>query len=448
MSDTPDIDRDRDEHAERWNDEVAAYALDALSGSELEAFTAHLADCRICAERLRWLAPAVDVLPATVAPQEPPPALKSRLMDVVNREAEMIEAAEAPNRAASGLGRASHSSGSSHASRSSRFSGFSLRPALAGLGVALVLAAGVAGYAIHDSGSQRLVRRTYEASADQPGSHATGMLEVDGDAGMLHVANLPATRRGEVYQAWIQDSGSDGGAVHPSSVFVVAEGGVGDVAIPHGLAERREGHGDPGAEGRQQAAERESRAHRRDRLKPPRPPGGAGAVDLVSPSPMATCYRHPDRETGVSCSRCGRPICPDCMTPTSVGMRCPECAGDTTPVRTASTLSGAVQATYVLIGINVVVFVMQLLTGGPSGTDGSVFSHGALCANAVGDGGICGGGGQVIQSTGGEWWRIVTSGFLHGGLIHLALNMFVLFILGQVLEPAVGTASVSSPSTS
>ena len=103
-----------------------------------------------------------------------------------------------------------------------------------------MLAAGVAGYAIHDSGSGGTSASTYEASADQPGSHATGMLEVDGDAGMLHVANLPATRRGEVYQAWVQDAnGSDGGAVHPSSVFVVAEGGVGDVAIPHGLSNAR-----------------------------------------------------------------------------------------------------------------------------------------------------------------------------------------------------------------
>ena len=98
------------------------------------------------------------------------------------------------------------------------------------------------------------------------------------------------------------------------------------------------------------------------------------------------------------------------------------------------------QATYALIGINVFVFVLQLLGGGPSGTDGSLFAHGALCGNAVGDGGICGGGGQVIQSDGGEWWRIITSGFLHGGLIHLGLNMFVLYILGQVLEPAIGRA--------
>jgi membrane associated rhomboid family serine protease len=128
------------------------------------------------------------------------------------------------------------------------------------------------------------------------------------------------------------------------------------------------------------------------------------------------------------------------MTPTSVGMRCPECAGDRTEVRTARSMtSGRMQATYVLIGINAAIFVLQLLTGGPSGTDGRVFADGALCGNAVGDGGVCAGGGQIIQSSGGEWWRIITSGFLHGGLIHLGLNMFVLFILGQVLEPAIGS---------
>lgn len=158
---------------------------------------------------------------------------------------------------------------------------------------------------------------------------------------------------------------------------------------------------------------------------------------------MATCYRHPDRETGVACSRCGRSICPDCMTPTSVGMRCPECAGDRTEVRTASDVKGgggAVQATFVLIGINVFVFILQLLGGGSSGTGGEIFLQGALCGNAVGDGGFCGGAGQILRTDGGEWWRILSSGFLHGGLIHIALNMFVLFILGQVLEPAIGTA--------
>jgi membrane associated rhomboid family serine protease len=128
------------------------------------------------------------------------------------------------------------------------------------------------------------------------------------------------------------------------------------------------------------------------------------------------------------------------MVPTSVGMRCPECAQDRTEVRTARTMtSGRMQATYVLIGINIAVFFLQLLGGGPSGTGGLLFADGALCGNAVGGGGICGGGGELIRSDGGEWWRIITSGFLHGGIIHLALNMFVLFILGQVLEPAIGT---------
>ena len=66
---------------------------------------------------------------------------------------------------------------------------------------------------------------------------------------------------------------------------------------------------------------------------------------------MATCYRHPGRETGVSCSSCGRPICPDCMTPTSVGMRCPECSRERTRVRTARDLVSQPVVTYALIAI-------------------------------------------------------------------------------------------------
>ena len=158
--------------------------------------------------------------------------------------------------------------------------------------------------------------------------------------------------------------------------------------------------------------------------------------------PSETCYRHPDRETGVACSRCGRPICPDCMTPTSVGMRCPECSRDSTKVRTpafAASASSRARATMVLIGLNVVAFLLEVVTGagGFSVQGGSVFVDGALCGNAIGDGGIC---GRLIETGGGEWWRVLTSGFLHGSIIHLALNMFVLYVLGQVLEPAIGTA--------
>ena len=98
---------------------------------------------------------------------------------------------------------------------------------------------------------------------------------------------------------------------------------------------------------------------------------------------------------------------------------------------------------FVLIGINVAAFLLEVFTGsgGLSTTGSTVFADGALCGNAIGDGGICAAQGiGVIQSDGGEWWRVFTAGFLHGDLIHLALNMFVLYILGQVLEPGIGTA--------
>src|SRR6187431_3369572 len=72
---------------------------------------------------------------------------------------------------------------------------------------------------------------------------------------------------------------------------------------------------------------------------------------------MATCYRHKDRETGVSCSNCGRPICPDCMTPTPVGMRCPECSQQKTQVRNLRSMNVEPIATYILLAINVMIFI-------------------------------------------------------------------------------------------
>ena len=139
---------------------------------------------------------------------------------------------------------------------------------------------------------------------------------------------------------------------------------------------------------------------------------------------MQTCYRHPDRETGVSCSNCGRPICPDCMTTTPVGMRCPECARQKTKVRTMASTGAEPVLTYILIGINVALAVGDLLSGGSGAlAGGSLTDDGAVSRFAVDD---------------GEWWRIVTAGFLHYGFFHLALNMFVLWFLGTELEPALG----------
>ncbi len=125
----------------------------------------------------------------------------------------------------------------------------------------------------------------------------------------------------------------------------------------------------------------------------------------------------------MSCSSCGRPICPDCMTATSVGMRCPECSKQKTKVRTVATLTGTPQLTYALIAINVIAFLAASTGGGGLGTSGKVYSQGALYGPLVAD---------------GDWWRIITAGFLHSGLLHIAFNMYFLYFLGTMLEPMIG----------
>ncbi|MFN2612744.1 MAG: rhomboid family intramembrane serine protease [Solirubrobacterales bacterium] len=144
---------------------------------------------------------------------------------------------------------------------------------------------------------------------------------------------------------------------------------------------------------------------------------------------METCYRHPNRETGVACSNCGRPICPECMTSTSVGMRCPQCATQKTKVRVgagAFSAAGVPAVTYGLIAINVIVFLAEITTG-PGGLfdvlPNDVADHGGLLGPAVAD---------------GDYWRIVSAGFIHAGIIHLALNMYVLYVAGTLLEPGIG----------
>ncbi len=145
---------------------------------------------------------------------------------------------------------------------------------------------------------------------------------------------------------------------------------------------------------------------------------------------METCYRHPSRETGVACSNCGRPICPECMTSTPVGMRCPECASQKTKVRSgpgAFAATGAPIATYVLIALNVIGFLIEIGAG-----SGGVTTAGN---SVVSDGGI---NGPAIAN--GDYWRLLTGGFLHAGLLHIGLNMYVLYVAGTILEPGIGRA--------
>ncbi|QGG94619.1 rhomboid family intramembrane serine protease [Actinomarinicola tropica] len=151
--------------------------------------------------------------------------------------------------------------------------------------------------------------------------------------------------------------------------------------------------------------------------------------------PETVCAFHPDRRAGVSCQRCGRPICPDCMRTASVGFHCPECSRQgRQQVHTPRTLAARRDpiVTKALVGVNVVVFVLAGLRGGgllePS-------------ADVQIDFGLVGYGftreGFVGVDT-GEWYRLVTGGFLHADLIHLGLNMFLLWVLGSALEPALG----------
>ena len=140
---------------------------------------------------------------------------------------------------------------------------------------------------------------------------------------------------------------------------------------------------------------------------------------------METCYRHPNRETGVNCSNCGRPICPDCMTPTPVGMRCPECSRQKTKVRTLRSTTSEPVVTYVLIAINVILFLAEGRFGVGSQSGGTtIYDKFALFGPAIAD---------------GDWWRIITGGFLHAGLLHIFFNMYLLYLLGNMLEPAIGS---------
>ncbi len=144
-----------------------------------------------------------------------------------------------------------------------------------------------------------------------------------------------------------------------------------------------------------------------------------------------TCYRHPGRETRVSCSDCGRPICTDCMVFAPVGIRCPEHAGRaqgsarvTGTVRRASFEGTGALVTKALIAINVVVFLVDLAQGASlNQNSGTLFIKGALF-------------GPLVAN--GDWWRLITDAFLHGGLIHLGLNMVMLWWIGAPVEQAIG----------
>jgi membrane associated rhomboid family serine protease len=146
---------------------------------------------------------------------------------------------------------------------------------------------------------------------------------------------------------------------------------------------------------------------------------------------LLTCYRHPDRETGVSCSECGRGICPDCMTFGPVGIRCPEHSGQPQGVQKVvknvqrRSSAGARPVTKAIVAINVGIFLLQLAMGAPMSTDaGRIWQEGVLYGPAVAN---------------GDWYRLLSAAFLHYGPIHLAMNMLAVWWLGGLLEDAIGS---------
>src|SRR5579883_3395955 len=157
---------------------------------------------------------------------------------------------------------------------------------------------------------------------------------------------------------------------------------------------------------------------------------------------MATCYRHPARETGVACSSCGRPICPDCMTTTPVGMRCPECAKQRTRVMTMRSAVTRPRVTFTLIGLNVLAFLTEQgqFTLSGSTVHGKVVEEGILARQLVeytAQGFPVAVRAPIAEEH--EYWRLITSGFLHENLLHVGFNMYLLYLLGIMLEPALGS---------
>lgn len=143
------------------------------------------------------------------------------------------------------------------------------------------------------------------------------------------------------------------------------------------------------------------------------------------------CYRHPGRQSFILCQRCGRTICPECQTQAAVGVVCPECmkqqrknAPRTKPaVLTRLTGTGAPTATYAIIAVTLFVFVLQWIPG-LGVTDKLLYA------------------GVYSLPGSFEPWRMITSVFVHsqGFIFHVLLNMYMLWIFGQLLEGLLGRA--------
>jgi membrane associated rhomboid family serine protease len=141
---------------------------------------------------------------------------------------------------------------------------------------------------------------------------------------------------------------------------------------------------------------------------------------------MVTCFHHTDRETGRACTRCGRPACPDCLHQASVGSQCWECIKAAQPPRVEQVRRAwagvAMPFFNTVVLLNAVVFVLTL--GGYGNTGERRVIDFAVNAPDVAS---------------GEWYRIITAGFIHFGALHIALNMFALYQVCRLFESQLGS---------
>jgi membrane associated rhomboid family serine protease len=171
------------------------------------------------------------------------------------------------------------------------------------------------------------------------------------------------------------------------------------------------------------------------------PVGGPGATGSIPDTPP-TCYRHTDRETWIKCQRCERPICPDCMTSASVGFHCPNCVkeGNRGSRQTRTPYGGQRVAdprltSFVLIGINVAVWLLVEVTGGRT----SALLYKLMLIPDMARRPLPEGGGEWVPGVAqGEWWQVVTSVFTHEQPVHIGMNMLALYFLGPMLESVLG----------
>jgi membrane associated rhomboid family serine protease len=177
-------------------------------------------------------------------------------------------------------------------------------------------------------------------------------------------------------------------------------------------------------------------------LPPPPPPT---AVRTEGPGGASVCYRHPKRETGRKCTRCGKTACSECLVQASVGSHCVDCAKAARPdVKTRARFWSARQPAMItlgIIGLNVLLFLYSAVRDPRALSGDLTITHFQL---GLFDGGLKGGArgplpdGSLYETDGGQWYRLVTSGFMHYGIIHIALNMYLLYQLGHMIEPMIG----------